>query len=100
MPRRAPWAPMPRREAILAEAQRREIDVQLVRNGSRGLFWLEPLVEVEVAGRPPCLRAGEPRQTSPACSRPVLHRERRRPRATAWRTGRPRRSPTSSASSG
>ena len=25
-------------------------DVELVRNGSRGLFWLEPLVEVDVAG--------------------------------------------------
>ena len=37
--------------AILAEAQRRNIEVQIVRNGSRGLLWLEPLVEVEVAGR-------------------------------------------------
>ncbi|MDP2821509.1 MAG: NADH-ubiquinone oxidoreductase-F iron-sulfur binding region domain-containing protein [Sulfuritalea sp.] len=32
--------------AITAEAARRGIDIQLVRNGSRGLFWLEPLVEV------------------------------------------------------
>jgi formate dehydrogenase iron-sulfur subunit len=24
--------------------------VELVRNGSRGLYWLEPLVEVETAG--------------------------------------------------
>ena len=37
--------------AILAEAQRRKIEVQIVRNGSRGLLWLEPLVEVEAAGR-------------------------------------------------
>jgi formate dehydrogenase iron-sulfur subunit len=37
--------------AILAEAQRRNIEVQIVRNGSRGLLWLEPLVEVEVAHR-------------------------------------------------
>ena len=37
--------------AILAEAQRRKIEVQIVRNGSRGLLWLEPLVEVEVAAR-------------------------------------------------
>jgi formate dehydrogenase iron-sulfur subunit len=38
--------------AILAEARRRDVDVALVRTGSRGLFWLEPLVEVEaVAGR-------------------------------------------------
>ncbi len=33
--------------AIAAEARRRQIDVQLVRNGSRGLLWLEPFVEVE-----------------------------------------------------
>ncbi len=33
--------------AIEAEARRRGLDVQLVRNGSRGLFWLEPMVEVE-----------------------------------------------------
>ena len=32
--------------AIAAEAARRGIDIQLVRNGSRGMFWLEPLVEV------------------------------------------------------
>jgi formate dehydrogenase iron-sulfur subunit len=37
-------------EAIVAEAQRRGIDIELVRNGSRGLLWLEPLVEVDVAG--------------------------------------------------
>ncbi len=37
--------------AIEAQAKQRGIDVQLVRNGSRGLLWLEPLVEVEVAGR-------------------------------------------------
>jgi len=34
-------------EAIRAEADRRGISLTLVRNGSRGLFWLEPLVEVE-----------------------------------------------------
>ena len=38
--------------AIVAEAKRRGEDVQLIRNSSRGLFWLEPLVEVETpAGR-------------------------------------------------
>jgi formate dehydrogenase iron-sulfur subunit len=36
-------------QAIMAEAQRRGIAVELIRNGSRGLLWLEPLVEVEVA---------------------------------------------------
>ncbi|MGB8516949.1 MAG: formate dehydrogenase, partial [Gallionella sp.] len=34
---------------ILAEAQRRNIAIKLVRNGSRGMMWLEPLVEVQTA---------------------------------------------------
>lgn len=33
--------------AIAVEAQSRGVDIELVRNGSRGMFWLEPLVEVE-----------------------------------------------------
>jgi formate dehydrogenase iron-sulfur subunit len=38
--------------AFEREFTRRGLDVTLVRNGSRGLFWLEPLVEVETpAGR-------------------------------------------------
>ena len=32
--------------AIAAQAQKRSIDFELVRNGSRGMLWLEPLVEV------------------------------------------------------
>ncbi|MGH8011691.1 MAG: formate dehydrogenase beta subunit [Candidatus Binataceae bacterium] len=35
---------------ITAEAKRRGVDIRLVRNGSRGLYWLEPMVEVETAG--------------------------------------------------
>ncbi len=35
--------------AIHDEARRRGLDIELVRTGSRGLFWLEPLVEVETA---------------------------------------------------
>ena len=31
---------------VTAEAERRGIEIRLVRNGSRGLFWLEPLLEV------------------------------------------------------
>ena len=34
-------------EAVAREAQARGLDVQLVRNGTRGMVWLEPLVEVE-----------------------------------------------------
>jgi formate dehydrogenase iron-sulfur subunit len=38
--------------AIADEAQKRNVDAIVVRNGSRGMFWLEPLVEVETpAGR-------------------------------------------------
>ena len=38
--------------ALLAEAKARGAELEIVRNGSRGLFWLEPLVEVETsAGR-------------------------------------------------
>jgi formate dehydrogenase iron-sulfur subunit len=33
--------------AIACEAQRRSLDATIVRNGSRGLFWLEPMVEIE-----------------------------------------------------
>jgi formate dehydrogenase iron-sulfur subunit len=37
-------------EAITAAARDRSLEIELVRNGSRGLYWLEPLVEVEVDG--------------------------------------------------
>ena len=35
--------------AIAAEALRRGVAVEVVRNGSRGLYWLEPMVEVVTA---------------------------------------------------
>ncbi len=35
--------------AIAQEAAQRGIAINLVRNGSRGMYWLEPLVEVETA---------------------------------------------------
>ncbi|MCF1707813.1 formate dehydrogenase [Tabrizicola sp. J26] len=35
--------------AVQAEVARRGCDVQVVRNGSRGMIWLEPLVEIETA---------------------------------------------------
>jgi formate dehydrogenase iron-sulfur subunit len=38
--------------ALVDEAQKRGADIDIVRNGSRGLFWLEPLVEIATpAGR-------------------------------------------------
>lgn len=36
--------------ALAQEARRRQQPLELVRNGSRGLFWLEPLLEFEYAG--------------------------------------------------
>ena len=36
-------------QAIAAEALKRGIAVQIVRNGTRGMLWLEPMVEVETA---------------------------------------------------
>jgi formate dehydrogenase iron-sulfur subunit len=39
-------------EAVRRTAAARGVEITLVRNGSRGLFWLEPLLEVETqAGR-------------------------------------------------
>jgi formate dehydrogenase iron-sulfur subunit len=34
-------------KAIASEAQARELSIELVRNGTRGMLWLEPMVEVE-----------------------------------------------------
>ena len=36
-------------KAIAREAEQRRVSITLRRNGSRGLFWLEPMVEVETA---------------------------------------------------
>jgi formate dehydrogenase iron-sulfur subunit len=38
-------------EAVTREAAARGLDVQVIRNGSRGMVWLEPLVEIEKDGR-------------------------------------------------
>jgi formate dehydrogenase iron-sulfur subunit len=37
-------------DRLVAEAAARSLDVTMVRNGSHGLFWLEPMIEVEVDG--------------------------------------------------
>jgi formate dehydrogenase iron-sulfur subunit len=36
-------------QAFSQQTAAKNLDIQIVRNGSRGLFWLEPLVEVETA---------------------------------------------------
>jgi formate dehydrogenase iron-sulfur subunit len=35
---------------VALQAQSRRLDVEIIRNGSRGAFWLEPLVEIEADG--------------------------------------------------
>jgi formate dehydrogenase iron-sulfur subunit len=35
--------------AITLEANKRGVEIELIRNGSRGLYWLEPLVEVQTS---------------------------------------------------
>ena len=37
-------------KAIAAEAQKRGLSVEVVRTGSRGLYWLEPMIEVDNSG--------------------------------------------------
>ena len=34
-------------DAIAAEAAKRGLEIELIRNGSRGMIWLEPLVEID-----------------------------------------------------
>ena len=45
-------------DAIVAEmtlrAQNQGLDIEIIRNGSRGAFWLEPLVEIEANGSRYC----------------------------------------------
>ena len=36
-------------EAVQLEIQQRGLDATIVRNGSRGMLWLDPLVEVDPA---------------------------------------------------
>ena len=50
--------------AIAAEAAKRNLDVTIVRNGTRGALWLEPLVEVEIDGR----RIGYPNANADSAS--------------------------------
>ncbi len=81
-------------KAIQRSAQARGLDVTLVRTGSRGMLWLEPLLEVETPeGR---IAYGPVRRaTSNPCSMPVWSRGERIACASAG----PRTSPISPASS-
>lgn len=54
--------------ALRTEAKTRGLDVEIVRNGSRGLYWLEPMVEVDGTG-PYRLWTGGPRRYPGASGR-------------------------------
>ncbi len=83
-------------QAIQAEAERRGESIELVRNGSRGLFWLEPMVEVETpAGR---IAYGPVRPERG--TRSLRCRLPDRPAASPGVTGSPAISPTWRARSG
>ena len=44
--------------ALEAAAGKRGIAVEIIRTGSRGLYWLEPMVEVATRARPRRVRPG------------------------------------------
>ncbi len=54
--------------ALSAEARRRGSNVEIIRNGSRGLYWLEPLVEVETAQGRVGYGGGRAQRCRRACS--------------------------------
>jgi formate dehydrogenase iron-sulfur subunit len=37
--------------ALISAASKKKIPIEVVRTGSRGLFWLEPMIEVDINGR-------------------------------------------------
>jgi hypothetical protein len=43
----------------MAELKARDLDAEIIRNGSRGLYWLEPMVEVETEVGPGGLWSGQ-----------------------------------------
>ena len=63
-------APTTSRRALRSRDER-GLAVEIVRTGSRGLYWLEPLVEVETAERPRRLRPGDAARRRRHCSTPA-----------------------------
>ena len=59
MPARSRSAPTRWRCALEQAAAARGMTLEIVRTGSRGLYWLEPMVEVATSERPHRLRPGE-----------------------------------------
>ena len=60
------------------------IDVEIVRTGSRGLFWLEPLVEVETPTAAIGYGRSTPARRRRACRRRPVRRRAAPARASAW----------------
>ncbi len=56
-------------DALVAECAARGLAIELVRTSSRGLFWLEPLVEVETGRGRDRLRPGRGRRRRRAARR-------------------------------
>ena len=87
--RRLPSAPTGRRAPSPTRRGARGVEIEIVRTGSRGLFWLEPMIEVETdAGRfayGPIAR----RRRAARCSRPASWRAARTPRRSGSSTKSP-----------
>lgn len=72
-------------EAISSEAARRGMAIELIRNGSRGLLWLEPLVEVATPKAASAMRMSTSK-TSPRCSTRASSTAASMRDASAWST--------------
>ena len=68
MPARLRSAPTKSRWRCSRPPRKRGIDIEIIRTGSRGLYWLEPMVEVATPAGPCRVRSGRPRPTPPPCS--------------------------------
>ncbi|MRX50799.1 formate dehydrogenase [Paracoccus sp. S-4012] len=60
-------------EAVRREAAARGVDVRVIRNGSRGMVWLEPLVEIEADGRRTGFGPITPAEVPALLDAPVTH---------------------------
>ena len=66
MPPRSRSAPTRSRAALRGGGRKRGIALEIVRTGSRGLYWLEPMIEVETPQRARRLWPGRRRAMLPA----------------------------------
>lgn len=68
-------------QAIIAEAKNRGIAIDLIRNGSRGLFWLEPFVEVATATGRVAFAPVQPKDVASLFDADFLHAHSEKARA-------------------